>query len=338
MRLLIVTQKVDKTDPILGFFHRWVEEFVSHSQQLTVIGQAVGEYGFADKVKVLSLGKEKGFSKWDQITRFWRHIWRYKDRYDAVLVHMTPVWIILGAPVWLILRKRMYLWYEVKRGGWMLWIAMLFAKKIFAATSAGVPFSSSKIVVTGHGIDTDLFRPVEARRQEHLISTVGRITRIKKMDLIMKTLLKLPPMYHLVIGGGPITKQDEEYVASLDSFIQNYGLTHRVHRGFLTQPEVAVLLQKTMLFLHACGGGLDKAVLEAMACGCLVVSSSDAAKLVLPPECQATDQTLGEVAEKLLVMHPSEQRMLREQMRTTVERDHSLPSLIEKLMREMSGK
>ncbi len=336
MRLLIVTQKVDKTDPILGFFHRWIEEFADHSSQLTVIGQSVGDYQFVDKVKVLSLGKEKGFSKWDQINRFWRHLWRYKDRYDAVMVHMTPVWIILGAPLWLVLRKRMYLWYEVKRGGWMLWIAVFLVRKVFAATSSGVPFSSSKIIVTGHGIDTDLFRPVEARRQEHLLTTVGRITKIKQMDLMLKALVKLPPMYQFVIGGGPITKQDDQYVASLDAFIQNYGLTHRVHRGFLTQQEVAVLLQKTMLFMHACGGGLDKAVLEAMACGCLVVSSSEAAKQVLPPECRATDQTLGEVAEKLLVMHPSEQRMLREQMRTTVEREHSLPSLVDRLVREMA--
>ena len=30
MNLLLITQKIDKDDPILGFFHRWVEEFAKH--------------------------------------------------------------------------------------------------------------------------------------------------------------------------------------------------------------------------------------------------------------------------------------------------------------------
>ncbi len=37
MRLLITTQKVDKKDPILGFFHRWLEEFDKHRERLRVV-------------------------------------------------------------------------------------------------------------------------------------------------------------------------------------------------------------------------------------------------------------------------------------------------------------
>ena len=32
MKLLIITQKVDSADPILGFFHQWVEEFAKHCE------------------------------------------------------------------------------------------------------------------------------------------------------------------------------------------------------------------------------------------------------------------------------------------------------------------
>lgn len=58
MRLLIVTQKVDKNDPILGFFHRWIEEFSKHCEKLTVICLQAGEFKLPANVTVLSLGKE----------------------------------------------------------------------------------------------------------------------------------------------------------------------------------------------------------------------------------------------------------------------------------------
>ena len=31
MKLLLVTQNVDRTDPILGFFHQWVEEIAKRT-------------------------------------------------------------------------------------------------------------------------------------------------------------------------------------------------------------------------------------------------------------------------------------------------------------------
>lgn len=56
---MIVTQKVDVNDPILGFFHRWVEEFAKHFERITVICLQKGEYNLPANVKVFSLGKEE---------------------------------------------------------------------------------------------------------------------------------------------------------------------------------------------------------------------------------------------------------------------------------------
>ena len=58
MKLLILTQKIDINDPILGFFHRWVEEFSKHCEKITVICLEKGEHHLPENVKVLSLGKE----------------------------------------------------------------------------------------------------------------------------------------------------------------------------------------------------------------------------------------------------------------------------------------
>ncbi len=59
MKLLILTQKVDKNDDILGFFHGWIAEFARYCEKVTVVALEVHEYDLPRNVKVLSLGKEK---------------------------------------------------------------------------------------------------------------------------------------------------------------------------------------------------------------------------------------------------------------------------------------
>ena len=59
MKLLIVTQAVDINNPILGFFHRWIEEFSKNCEKVTVIALGVGEYKLPQNVNILSLGKNE---------------------------------------------------------------------------------------------------------------------------------------------------------------------------------------------------------------------------------------------------------------------------------------
>ena len=60
---LIITQIIDKDDPILGFFHRWVEEFAKHIDHIDVICLKKGEHTLPSNVSVYSLGKEGGESR-----------------------------------------------------------------------------------------------------------------------------------------------------------------------------------------------------------------------------------------------------------------------------------
>ena len=59
MRLLILTQKVDINDDILGFFHRWIEEFAKRCEKVIVICLQEGRHDLPSNVKVLSLGKRE---------------------------------------------------------------------------------------------------------------------------------------------------------------------------------------------------------------------------------------------------------------------------------------
>ena len=59
MKLLIVTQAIDSEHPILGFFHRWVEEFAKHCEHVHVICLQAGKHSLPANVTVHSLGKER---------------------------------------------------------------------------------------------------------------------------------------------------------------------------------------------------------------------------------------------------------------------------------------
>jgi len=99
--------------------------------------------------------------------------------------------------------------------------------------------------------------------------------------------------------------------------------------------EIRSLLQRVELTLHACGGGLDKAVLEAMACGCPVVSCSKATEYVLPESLICTEETMGEKANEVLRMSEEERARFADDLRKRVVENHSLEKLVRRLVREM---
>ena len=58
MKLLIITQKINQADDVLGFFHGWIEEFAHQVESVVALGLENGEHRLPQNVKVLSLGKE----------------------------------------------------------------------------------------------------------------------------------------------------------------------------------------------------------------------------------------------------------------------------------------
>ena len=332
MRLCIVTQAVDREDPILGFFHRWIEEFARHCDHVIVIGQRVGEYAFPDNVEVFSLGKEERFSRLVQILRFFRLQWKLRKRYDVAFIHMTPIWAVIGMPIWFLLRTPLYLWYEARGGGVALRIAARTARKIFSASARGLPFPSSRNVVTGHGIDTTFFSP-SGERESGLIVSVGRITAAKHPEQLLGVFRELPTSCRLVLAGAAITPTDRELLSRLRKNADDRITIRPFH-----QQETRDLLRRAQLFLHMSDTGLDKAVLEAMACGCVVLSTGKVFQDMLPSQCQASPGQMAENAQKLLQLPSKEYEALSRELRTLVEEGHGLGRLIRKLIQEMERK
>lgn len=279
MRLLILTQVVDSNDTNLGFFHRWIEKLAEKTDELLVVCLRKGEYRLPSNVTVLSLGKEHSASRWSYLRRLYRYIFR--EKYDAVFVHMNPEYLVLCGWWWRLTGKKVLLWYTHKAVNLRLRIAEIFATKIFTASKESFRLSSKKVEVVGHGIDVDAFVQNIQRQSGswHLI-WVGRITPVKDLETVICAVGELRKNYAVVLDvvGGPVTDVDCEYYKTIQELVREMGVSDVVHfRGSLTHEAMREEYGKYTALVHTSRtGSVDKVVLEAMAAGLPVFTSSEA--------------------------------------------------------------
>ncbi len=281
MRLLIVTQAVDTEDPVLGFFVQWIEEFAKHVERIEVICLKEGKHALPANVRVHSLGKERGAaSRAAYAWRFLSLAWRLRRDYDAVFVHMNPEYVVLGGLLWRLLGKRIGLWYVHKSVDLKLRAAVCLAHDIFTVSRDGFFLKTHKLHAVGHGIDTAAFHaPIEPFHNPVRIVSVGRITPIKNLDTLIEVVALLKERgidAEATLIGAPALPSDEAYEESLEALARERNVADKVHfAGSVSHtrmPEryrhfdISVNLSPT--------GGMDKAVLESMAAGLLVLASN----------------------------------------------------------------
>ncbi|MDE1875191.1 MAG: glycosyltransferase family 4 protein, partial [Patescibacteria group bacterium] len=288
MRLLILTQAIDRRDPVLGFFHRWVEELAEHFDQIEVVCLREGEHELPGNVSVHSLGKDQGKSRLTYIARFYKSI--FSLDYDSVFVHMNPEYLVLGGAFWRLTGKRTTLWYAHRSVTWKLRLAAALVDSILTPSRESFHLRSHKVSVVGHGIDTDLFSPTSTIEPVlPIIATVGRISRIKNVDVLLKAVERFSSEHSAGVSlsmiGVAVTEDDRAYEAGLKRMVSNGPLSDRVSfEGPKSQAQVAAKLRNIRLFVNLSEtGSLDKAVLEAMSVGTVSLSSNPGLKSVLDP-------------------------------------------------------
>jgi glycosyltransferase involved in cell wall biosynthesis len=371
MRLLIITQKVDKDDPILGFFCRWIEEFAKHFEAVTVICLEEGRHELPANVKVLSLGKSNPPAGGEKVNsknkvafmrRFLVYIWRERKNYDAVFVHMNPIYLVLGGWFWKLSGKKVALWYTHKAVDLKLRVAERFADVIFTAAEESFTLKTTKKIVVGHGIDVAAYadrpRTKEIGAEPISIISVGRITPIKNCDTLVETARILKDKWALKgngnEGGGhsrrftvtfigsPVTAADREYFNKIKVLVDKYDLNDIVSFAGDVKPDdmpakyaaadISINLTPT--------GGLDKVVFESMASGVPVFTSNVAFRDYLGAYADRLifkERDAGDLAEKLeAFIHADDKAVVAARLLSEVEKRSSLPTLIGKMVDTLS--
>lgn len=271
MKLLICTQTIDRNDPILGFFHRWVEEFAKHCDEVIVICLRAGAHDLPANVRLVSLGKETGSaSKITYALRFWRALRNHRGQYDAVFVHMNPEYVMLGGLHWRLSGKRIGLWYVHKSVNLKLRIAAMLSNIIYTASPESFRLGSRKVHIMGHGIDTAFFSPDRSVKRSTELLSVGRLSKSKRHDLAIEAAA-LTGRELRIAGYGP-------EIDHLKELAHKQGVRVQFLEG-LTQDALRDEYRTAACLIHTSEtGSMDKVVLEALACDLAVVTTSSVFK------------------------------------------------------------
>src|SRR6266481_8386495 len=266
MKLLILTQVVDTNDSVLGFFHRWIEEFSKHADSITVICLKEGEHHLPPNVRVFSLGKEKGrVSRLQYAVRFWRLIWREHRNYDVVFVHMNVEYVMLGGPLWRLWGKKVGLWYLHKSVSLRLRVAVFFANHVFTGTKQSLRLETPKLHIMGQGIDVETFSSIAKQMPEvFTVLFVGRLSPIKGVETLIEAasiLRKKGMLLRVEIIGGADTLDQVTYLQKLQNLVAKENLWEIVSFvGPVKNELLPTRLARASVFVNTSRtGSLDKA-------------------------------------------------------------------------------
>lgn len=302
MKLLIITQKVDLNDDLLGFFHKWIEEFSKYFEEVNVICLEKGTHNLPANVKIHSIGKERKISRLNILFNFYRLNWKLRKDYDSIFVHMNPEYIAYAGIFWKIMGKKIFFWYAHKLVDLKLKLSEKLADNIFSVSKEGFRLKSDKVKIFGHGIDIDKFVPKAnyENNGQFKIIYVGRISEIKNQEMLVGAadlLAKRGLNFLIKLIGRPVSSSDERYLGSLKSSIRNLNLSRYVEFiGSVNYQEINNRYTKSDVNVNLCPtGGLDKAVLESMASGVPVLAVNSGFK-----------KEFGKYEEELLVLENDE--------------------------------
>ena len=345
MNLLLFNLRVDRHHTALGFTTDWINELARHFEHITVITMYKGDVCVAPNVEVFSAGRECGWSKPRRVAAFYRELFNVlrRRRYDCCFAHMMPLFLMLAGPMLRFKRIPAGLWYAHNHKPAILPLATAFADKALVSTRSAFPMETLKLRVVGQGIDTDRFRPEPARSDGKVrLITIGRISPIKNIDLMLRAVARLHAEHRLstelLVIGEALTGKDQHYAASCRDMADSLGIAGMVHwLPPVPFDRVHEAYHQGDVFLSANDNGLDKAILEAMACGLPVIAMHPAVAEPLRRFYARDEQSFYEALVALCELDSNDRGTLGMGLREYVIREHGLARLGRRIADELKG-
>lgn len=347
MRLMFFVQMLDPEDAIRGFIVGWVRALAKEVDELVVLSQDTRYLDVEDNVRVISLGKETGASKWRQgiilAKRLYQEILGSKT--DAVLTHMTPIYSVACAPFTFLGGTPLFTWYTHRQVSTTLRLAEKFSRLCFTASESSFRLPSKKRRVVGHGIDINLFcqrrNLIRDREGPLRLLSASRLSPVKRVDVLLDALSNLPGDWSLDLAGDAPLGSQKAYEERVYRLAGSLGDRVRVH-GAIPHPQMPAFLRQGDLFINLSGtGSLDKGVLEALSVGCTVLTGNEAFREFLEGTLERTyleEVNVESVRSRLRTLMDCPRPRLQEDRDRLYERvrsEHSLQGLARRLVAEM---
>jgi glycosyltransferase involved in cell wall biosynthesis len=264
------------------------------------------------------------------------------------LAHQQPLFATLFAPVAKARGIPVLLWYA--HGGVPLWLRVAHAlvDRCISSSPAGFRLPSDKLFVVGQGIDTEVFRPPGTTQhlETHTAVSIGRISPVKGLEEMIDAVSLVRQSgreLRLRIVGGPVIERDHRYLKELRDLARALAVEDLISfEGPVSFRDVPAWYHRGALFLNLSQTrSLDKALLEAMASGCIPISRNESFQaiardrgyvwLVPEPGAEGLARSILQVVDL-----PAQARAeLLHTLRRTVEEEHDLNRLMERITRHL---
>jgi glycosyltransferase involved in cell wall biosynthesis len=348
MNLLLFNLATDANDSSLGFTSDWLTVLASCFSQIHVITMRRGSFRLPGNVVVHSVGKELGWSRARRTLAFYRILFRIlrSHRVDVCFAHMIPIFVVLAGPVLRIKRIPIVLWYAHPSVTPTLRLAHWFSNKVVTSIEFAYPYKQDKVVTIGQGIDTNCFSPRSQQIDlpaKGLIVAVGRISRVKQLDLLLDAAHLLngrgPGSIRIVLIGGPSTAADNDYLKKLQAGVRSRNLVEVVQFvGAKQRYELLDWYRNATALVNLTGRGCgDKVVFEAMSCGIPVMVANEGFRTTLGLYADrfvlqnVLPETIAALIESTCTLSREERADIGQYMRAQVMALHSLEGLAGRL-------
>jgi len=328
-KLIVVTQKADPEDSVLGATVPKLRALAAHVDELVVLAASSVPGALPANVRVRHFAAG---SKALRGARFEAALAReLRPRPAAVLAHMCPIYAVLAAPVVRPLRIPVQLWYVHHKVSPTLRLATRLSTRIASVDRESFPIATPKLEPIGHGIDVASFACAPARNGPPRLLALGRYSRVKRLDEVLEAL---PDGVALTVHGSTLTPDDRAYRDELERRARELGADVQLE-GPVPRAQVPELLAAHDALVSNTRGGADKVVLEAAAaCRPALTSSRSFASLVDglglafdgPRELR---RRIGDLA----ALDAAARDELGRDLRRRVERSHSVDSWADAIIR-----
>lgn len=345
MNLLVLNSRVDADHPTQAVTTRWLRALSEKFDRIFVVTVHMGRLSLPPNVKVYDLASPRFDHRVSRIFRLYSLTFRIllRHKIHGVFVHQAVVSASLTGFLFRFLRIPMLVWYCHRDVNLWLRISHLWADGVISSSRDSFRLPSRKFAVTGHGIDTEAFRPesmASHRNGPFVIGYIGRYSPIKRLEVLLGAVkiltarkderlevhlfgLSQNPMEQRYLEGICNTVRENELsgVVSLHGPVSNWCVPSVLHEF-----DVFVSQQET--------GGTDKAVLEAMSSGLPVIMATTTFNRLLPERiirrlvfASGTPEEMAEKLEGLMGLDQEERTQVGMGLRKLVEQHHSLRRL-----------
>ena len=347
VRLTVICQALDESDPVLANHVRWVASLADHADvhRIVVLALRAGPADLPGNVEVRTFGAS---TRPGRLARFARRVVEVlrKGDADCFLVLQGGPYPALLLPVRLLLRRPVYQWKAHPHvGPAMRFYARCCLDLVLTSAPGSFPLDVPKRRVIGQGIDDLRFRPSDTAPDRDLV-TVGRVAPSKRLDEVLAAVAACRDRHHRTLCldvVGPVSPGDEGYLADLRARCSSLGITDQVRFvGPVLQAELPDLLVRYRAFLNFSATAFDKAAGEAMAAAIPVVTTNPVLGELLPAEVRSLlVASPGDVDAQAARLHAvaglddAGRRRVGSALREVVVRDHGLAAWAGRVMAEI---